>query len=98
MYEGVVRDVESGDAKSVAFVVPEGPVYPLPVYELALMTADAARRAGVASSRLSVVTPEPIALAAFGGSAGVVVSGLLTEAGIRSIPPRRPSRPDRTTC
>ncbi len=83
VYEEVVRDVESGEVQSVAFVVPEGPVYPLPVYELALMTAAAARRAGVARPRLSIVTPEPIALAAFGTSAGVVVSGLLATAGIR---------------
>jgi sulfide:quinone oxidoreductase len=83
VYDEVVRDVESGDALSVAFVVPEGPVYPLPVYELALMTAAAARRAGVARPRLNIVTPEPIALAAFGTSAGVVVSGLLATAGIR---------------
>ena len=83
VYDEVVRGVESGDVVSVAFVVPEGPVYPLPVYELALMTAAAARRSGVARPRLSIVTPEPITLAAFGTSAGVVVSGLLATAGIR---------------
>jgi sulfide:quinone oxidoreductase len=83
VHERVVADVEDGSAGSVAVVVPEGPVYPLPAYELALMTAAAARRAGVDRLGLWVVTPEPIALAAFGGSAGVVVSRLLMEAGIR---------------
>jgi sulfide:quinone oxidoreductase len=83
VYERVVRDVENGSVGSVAFVVPEGPVYPLPVYELALMTAEAARRSGVDGLELCVVTPEPIPLAAFGGSAGAVVSQLLTEAGVR---------------
>ena len=83
LYESVVQDVEKGQARSVAFVVPEGPVYPLPVYELALMTAAAARRAGVDAPELSLVTPEPIALAAFGGSAGIVVTQLLSAAGIK---------------
>jgi sulfide:quinone oxidoreductase len=83
VYDHVVRDVERGEAGSVAFVVPEGPVYPLPAYELALLTATAARRAGVDGLRLWLVTPEPIPLAAFGGSAGVVVSRLLIEAGIQ---------------
>jgi sulfide:quinone oxidoreductase len=83
VYERVVRDVERADARSVAFVVPEGPVYPLPAYELALLTAEAARRAGLDDVELSLVTSEPIALAAFGGSAGAVVSRLLMEAKIR---------------
>jgi sulfide:quinone oxidoreductase len=83
LYERVVQDVEHGDARSVAFVVPEGPVYPLPVYELALLTATAARRTGVDRPQLSVVTPEPIALAAFGGSAGIVVTQRLSAAGIK---------------
>jgi sulfide:quinone oxidoreductase len=83
VYERVVEDVKDEHARSVAFVVPEGPVYPLPVYELALMTAEAARSAGVDGLELSVVTPEPIPLAAFGGSAGAEVTRLLTDAGIR---------------
>jgi sulfide:quinone oxidoreductase len=83
VYERVVRDIENGKARSVAFVLPEGPVYPLPAYELALMTAAAARRAGVDDLQLWLVTPEPTPLAAFGGSAGVVVARLLREAGIQ---------------
>jgi sulfide:quinone oxidoreductase len=82
IYNAVVAGVEHRHVRSVAFVVPEGPVYPLPVYELALLTASAARAAGVAP-RLSIVTPEPIALAAFGTGVGVTVSGVLAAAGIR---------------
>ena len=83
VYEHVVGDVEAGEARSVAFVVPEGPVYPLPVYELALMTAAAAERAGVGRPKLSIVTPEPVPLAAFGSGVGITVTGLLAAAGIR---------------
>src|SRR5688500_6379958 len=37
-YQGVVQDVEGGYSKSIAFLLPDGPVWPLPLYELALMT------------------------------------------------------------
>jgi sulfide:quinone oxidoreductase len=83
VYERVVDDVEDGHARSVAFLVPDGPVYPLAVYELALMVAARARRAAVEGLELCVVTPEPRPLAAFGGSAGAVVGRLLLQAGIK---------------
>lgn len=82
VYERVVEDVEDEHARSVALVVPEGPVYPLPAYELALMMAQRAHRAAVEGLELCVVTPEPSPLAAFGGEAGNAVSGLLREAGV----------------
>jgi sulfide:quinone oxidoreductase len=83
VYDAIVSGVENRQVRSVAFVVPDGPVYPLPVYELALLTASAARSAGVDAPQLSIVTPEPIALAAFGTSVGVTVSGILGAAGIK---------------
>jgi sulfide:quinone oxidoreductase len=82
VYERVVSEVEQGRVGSVGFVLPDGPVYPLPVYELALMTAERARRAGVVGGELVLVTPEPFPLAAFGGSAGTVVGGRLAAAGV----------------
>src|SRR5215216_1709156 len=39
-------DIEEGYNKSLAMVVPPGSVWPLPVYELALMTAGEAREMG----------------------------------------------------
>lgn len=82
VHDRVVQDVVEGRAKSVAFIVPEGPVYPLPAYELALMTAERARRAEAAKPELFLVTAEPYPLAAFGGAAGAAVTGLLTQAGV----------------
>jgi sulfide:quinone oxidoreductase len=38
-YQGVVQDPEEGYTKSMAFLMPDGPVWPLPLYEFALMTA-----------------------------------------------------------
>ena len=42
-YHGIVQDVEEGYTKSVALLLPPGPAWPLPIYELALMTAERAR-------------------------------------------------------
>ena len=81
-YQGVVQDVEGGYAKSMAFLVPEGPVYPLPIYELALMTAERAYSMGIEDFEVSVVTPEPSPLAVFGQTASEAVSRLLEDTGI----------------
>jgi sulfide:quinone oxidoreductase len=67
----------SGRVSQVAFVVPAGVSWPLPVYELALMTA---RAGGVESVHL--VTPERAPLALFGPKAGEAVHTLLGAAGI----------------
>jgi sulfide:quinone oxidoreductase len=80
-FQGVVQDIEDGYADSVAFLLPDGPVYPLPIYELALMTAERAKSMDV-EVELYVVTPEPAPLAVFGHKASEAVSGLLEGAGI----------------
>ena len=77
----VVRDVESGEADSVAFVVPSGTTWPLPLYELALMTARRAEAAGV-KPRLAIYTPEPQPLAIFGHEASRRVAAELESAGV----------------
>jgi sulfide:quinone oxidoreductase len=81
-FEGVVQDVEQGYARSVAFVIPEGPVYSLPMYELALLTADRAYSMGIDDIELYVVTPEPVPISVFGEAAGQEAARLLEEAGV----------------
>ena len=46
VYGGLLRDIDQGYAKRLAIVVPEGAVWPLPAYELALATAGKARSMG----------------------------------------------------
>ena len=41
-YHGIIQDVEGGYSRKLAFIQPVGPVWPLPLYELALMTAERA--------------------------------------------------------
>ena len=78
---GLIQDVEGGYVKSIAFVVPPGVTWPLPLYELALMTAARAREMGVAPE-LTFVTPEEAPLAVFGPEASADVGQLLADAGI----------------
>jgi sulfide:quinone oxidoreductase len=73
----VVEDLAHGRARRVAFVVPPGTTWSLPLYELALQTAHANPGA-----ELHVVTTEAAPLAAFGAAAGAEVAELLAQRGI----------------
>jgi sulfide:quinone oxidoreductase len=81
---GLIQDVEGGYLKSIAFVSPGRMAWPLPLYELALMTA---ARAYEMQSELSVtiVTPEDAPLAIFGAAASGAVGELLEKARIEVI-------------
>jgi sulfide:quinone oxidoreductase len=78
---GLLRDVEQGYSRRVAIVVPPGPVWPLPAYELALMTARQAQGMG-AEPELTLVTPEPTPLARFGPRASAAVAAEMRAAGV----------------
>ena len=81
-FQGVVQDIELGYSKSLAFIQPVGPVWPLPLYELALMTAERARSMDARELELTLVTPEHRPLAVFGPAASAAVSERLERAGI----------------
>ena len=76
---GVLAAVAEGRAQSVAFAVPRDVTWALPLYELALLTAGFLERRASARAELSVVTPEPAPLAAFGERASETVGGLLRQ-------------------
>jgi sulfide:quinone oxidoreductase len=79
---GVVADLEQGWSHSVAFVVPSGVTWPLPLYELVLMTADRVWGMGIDDARLHVVTPEARPLGVFGHEASDAVAEMLAAAGV----------------
>jgi sulfide:quinone oxidoreductase len=81
---GLLRDLEEGYSSSVAFVVPPGPVWPFPAYELALLTAREAIGMGE-DVRVSVVTPERRALEAFGPVVSDAVEEMLREHHVKLI-------------
>jgi sulfide:quinone oxidoreductase len=82
VYHGVVQDIEEDYSRSVAFILPVGPVWPLPLYELALMTAERANSLDIDKLELSLITPEVRPLAIFGATASDAVTRLLHSAGI----------------
>jgi sulfide:quinone oxidoreductase len=80
---GLIQDLEGGYVRRVAFVVPSGVSWPLPLYELALMSAQRAHSVAPGGVELTVVTPEEGPLIAFGATASAEVQRLLDEAGVR---------------
>lgn len=66
----------------MAFVVPPGVTWPLPLYELAIMTSKAVRGMAIDDLRIQVVSPEPTPLAVFGQAASAAVGALLRQANV----------------
>lgn len=81
MYRQIVEGIEDGRLTDLAFVVPEGPSWPLPLYELALLTA---QRAAEQSRQVSIsfATPAPGPLAVFGSEVSSRITQLLEAAGV----------------
>jgi sulfide:quinone oxidoreductase len=81
---GLIQDVEGGYVHRLAFVSPDRASWPLPIYELALMTAARAYDMGVEVS-ITVATPEDAPLAIFGDRVSETVARMLVERGIETI-------------
>lgn len=81
---GLVQDVEEGYITRVAFVAAGPPAWPLPLYELALMTAGAAYGM-CARPEVRLITAEPGPLALFGEAASRGVAALLARNQVRLI-------------
>ncbi len=84
LLHGLVQDVEEGYVRRLAFVVPARMGWPLPIYELALMTTKRAYDMNVVMA-VTVVTPEDSPLAIFGVGASQAVAELLHQRGIVTI-------------
>jgi sulfide:quinone oxidoreductase len=82
---GLVQDIDGGYIHRLAFIIPAASAWPLPIYELALMTS---ARAGecYADVSITIVTPEGAPLAIFGPEVSDRVGELLTQSGIVLIP------------
>ena len=81
---GLIQDIEGDYIHSLAFVAPGRMAWPLPLYELALMTAGRAYDMGIMLST-TIVTPEDTPLAIFGSGASNAVSELLDRTNIQTI-------------
>ena len=79
---GLVQDVELGYVRRIAFVVPPGVAWSLPLYELALMTARRAYEMSI-DVELTFITPEERPLPVFGARPSAEVAAMLDRARIR---------------
>ena len=82
VYGGLLLDIEEGYSKRVAFVVPVGVAWPLPAYELALMTAWQAEGMGRDDLEITIYTHESAPLEIFGTAATVALRDDLDAVGI----------------
>jgi sulfide:quinone oxidoreductase len=71
-----------GEARRLAFAVPGGAAWPLPLYELALLTWTYLADRGAMGREITLVTPEEAPLALFGTAASRGVGTLLAIRGI----------------
>jgi sulfide:quinone oxidoreductase len=78
----LIQDIEGGYSRRIAFVVPSGVVWALPIYELALMVAQRAYELSLPGVELTIVTPEERPLEIFGPGASDDLEAMLSEAGI----------------
>ena len=79
---GLLNDLTTGRAGSVALALPSERMWPLPLYELALMTAAHLNEHGADDVRVTLVTPEEEPLELFGPAATDAVRSLLEARGI----------------
>jgi sulfide:quinone oxidoreductase len=95
---GLVRDtlagLRSGEIERLAFAVPNGCSWPLPLYELALSSAAEAARARV-DAEITIVTPERAPLELFGAQAAELMAGILSDHRVRFAGRSAPSSLER---
>lgn len=90
---GLIQDVEGGYVHKLAFLAPTPMPWPLPLYELALMTARRAYDMNVELS-ITLATPEDAPLAVFGSKVSETVERLLEENGILVVPSSHAETPE----
>jgi sulfide:quinone oxidoreductase len=81
-YRMVLHQLREGRINKVAFVKPAGASWPLPLYDLALMTAAECAAYDRPDVELSLITPEEEPLAIFGDRASAAISTILSESGV----------------
>jgi sulfide:quinone oxidoreductase len=80
----LVREIDREKARRVAFALPAGTSWPLPLYELALLFSSHAAERDL-HTEIMLVTPERAPLEVFGPEASRLVGSLLAEQGISFV-------------
>src|SRR5215475_13909683 len=79
----VLRAIDSGAISRLAFAVPPGSSWPLPLYELALLSATRVSRSSSTDAEVVLVSPERRPLEIFGSEASRLVGDELAARGVR---------------
>jgi sulfide:quinone oxidoreductase len=91
-FAALIQGLERGSVRDLTFAAPAEVRWTLPLYELALMTAQWLGRKGESRARLSFVTAEPRPLAVLGEAVGERVEELLGEHDIELVQGPAPVR------
>ena len=78
----LLQQLRDARCTNVGFVKPAGAGWPVPLYDLALMTAADCAAHGLHAVTLSLITPEDEPLGIFGSTAGAAVAELLDDRGV----------------
>lgn len=81
-YRELLGEVEAARVRRIAFAVPTGLRWALPLYELALLTAHHAQERGLGALELVVSSEEESPLSMFGSAASEALAALLERAGV----------------
>jgi sulfide:quinone oxidoreductase len=87
----LLEEIAAGDARRIAFAVPWGAVWSLPIYELALMTAAHLAAHRIQGADLMLVTPEEEPLQLFGTTGSAAVRELLDGRGVALVAGSHPA-------
>ena len=85
-FSALLDEAKAGRIERLVFALPAGSSWPLPLYELALLTAVHLADAGASGVELSLVTTEDRPLKLFGAAASETVAELLEMHGIELRP------------
>lgn len=85
MMHALVGQIDTGEIESVVFRAPAGCAWTLPIYELALQTAERARDVAAQEVTVTVASCEKRPLELFGEAAACVVETLFAERGIQFV-------------
>jgi sulfide:quinone oxidoreductase len=83
--QDVVRELREGQLRRVAFTMPGGATWALPMYELALLAERELSKRGAKDASLVVVTPEERPLHLFGRAVSERMAALLAERGVEVV-------------
>jgi sulfide:quinone oxidoreductase len=83
-FTALIDELDADEVERLVFLSPGRMAWPLPLYELALMTAGRARDEGRELS-IAIVTPEESPLAVFGPAVSGAVAAVLDRAGIEIV-------------